>query len=100
MLAGSLERSSIDNYYIIYCIILLKIYIHQYFLKVVVHVIIIANKIKRFYEIQVTIICSRAIPVTVTVPCKEGYLKNLACDIGKQCRLIMRLIMVCIVCLY
>ena len=44
-----------------------KVYIHQTFSKVVVHVIIIDqwNQTARLYENQVTIIYSRAILITV-----------------------------------
>ena len=54
-----------------------KVYFIQNFLNVIVHVIIIHqwNQTARLYEIQVTVICSRAILVAVTsVQCKEGYL--------------------------
>ena len=51
---------------------------HQTFLKVVVHVIIIDlwNQIARLYEIQVTIIYSRAILVAVT---SEYSIKLVIC---------------------
>ena len=49
-----------------------KVYIHQNFLKVVGHVIIIDqwNPTKRLYGIQVTVIYSRAVVVTVTSECR------------------------------
>ena len=62
-----------------------RVYIHQNFLKVVVHVIIIdqRNQIARLYEIQVTLIYSRSILVAVT---SEGRIKKIIWNIGKQYR--------------
>ena len=47
------------------------VYIRQNFLEIVVHVILIdqLNQIARLYEIQVTVIYSRAILVTVMSEC-------------------------------
>ena len=55
-----------------------KVYIHQNLLKVVVHVMIIAqrNQTARLYEIQVTVIYSRAILAALMSEC---HVKKVIC---------------------
>ena len=83
-----------------------KVYMHQNFLKVVVHVVIIDqwNKTASLYEIQVTVIYSRAILVTLTSECSlkrvicktwTGLTHTLQTQIRR--RIMWRLIRVCTV---
>ena len=58
-----------------------KVYVHQNFLNVVVHVIIIGqyNQTARFYEIQVTVFNSGAILIALTLECDVFTVKRVTC---------------------
>ena len=94
--------------YILSSIDCLQLYIHQNFFTVFVNVIIIDqwNQTASLYEIQVTVIYSRAILVTVTSECRVkrvicktwmGHWQTVKTHIRRHRT--RRLIMVCTVCL-